>query len=142
MEEPEVAEKSIMMRPVRVASHNGCTEEGCRVDSDDPYLTNVIRRHYLENFGYRDLGGIVSDYADNAIMINQVNGESHRFRGKAEIKEAFRDIFELHPTGGESTFRLKEIEVHQRHGKAIWEGHTPDFDLPSSVDNFIFDDSK
>jgi ketosteroid isomerase-like protein len=118
---------------------NGCTEKDCSVDSDDPRLTNAVRRHFLEHFGHRDLDGMVSGYAENAIMVNVVNGERKSYRGHNEIREAFQGIFKLHPTVN-STFELKHIVVHDKNVMVVWSATTPTHIFLHSSDNFLFDD--
>ena len=140
---PQAARKvidvsSVGLMPIQLL--NGCTEEHCSIESDDPVLTNFVRRHYLEHFGHRDLSGMVSDYSENAVMVNIVNGERTSYHGKAEIEQSLRDIFKLHPTVN-STFELKHIVVHDRNAMVVWVAKTPTHIFPQSSDHFIFDDS-
>jgi ketosteroid isomerase-like protein len=119
---------------------NGCTEQGCSVDSDNVNLTNIIRRHYLEHFGHRDLDGIVSDYAEHAFMVHVVNGERKKYHGTVEIRRAFSDLFALHPTT-DSSFHLKHVIVHGKHyGMAVWSATTPTAIYPQSSDTFVFNE--
>ena len=127
-----------LMVPIELM--NGCTEEGCSIESDDPRLTNAVRRHFLEHFGHRDLDGIVADYTDDAIMVNVVNGERHSFHGKDEIRTAFQDIFEQHPTVN-STFQLKHIIIHDKNAMVVWRAKTPKHVYPQSSDTFLFDNN-
>ena len=124
---------------VPIELENGCTEEGCQVDSDDPILTNTIRKHYLEHFGHRDLEAIVSDYAPTAYMVTVVNGERAKYHGQDEIRSCFeRVIFHQHPTT-DSTFHLKHITVQAKHAMAVWTAVTPNAVFPQSTDTFVFD---
>ena len=123
--------------PIELA--NGCSEDGCSVESDDVRLTNVIRKHYLEHFGHRDLEAMVSGYAENAFLIEVVNGERKKYHGRDEIRAAFRTIFAQHPTT-DSSFQLKHITVEAKHGMAIWTARTPTTDFPQSTDTFVFND--
>ena len=110
------------------------------MDSDDTSLTNVIRKHYLDHFGHRDLDGMVSDYAShNAVLWNIVNGNKQRFEGTVEIRAALEGIFALHPPGGASTFALKHVVVKDRVGMAVWTAKTPTSVFPHSSDTFVFD---
>lgn len=118
---------------------NGVSEEGCQIDSDDPNLTNVIRRHYLDHFGHRDLEKIVADYADDAVVYKIANGNKQRFQGHREIRAAFEGIFALHPAGS-SKFRLKHVVVSNRVGIAVWDAETPTSVFPHSSDTFVFDE--
>ena len=118
---------------------NGCTEEGCTVDSDDPKLTNVIRKHYLEHFGHRDLDGMVSDYSTSAYLVTVINGERCKYRGRDEIRKSFVKVFQQHPTI-DSTFHLRQITVEAKHGHVVWQAQTPTTVFPQSTDTFVFDD--
>jgi hypothetical protein len=126
----------IGLQPIELI--NGCSEDGCSIESDDPHLTNVIRKHYLERFGHRDLEGIVKDYSNNAIMVNIINGERNSYHGHKEIKESFQEIFQSHPTV-DSTFTLKHIIIHERYATAVWTAKTPTKIFPRSSETFLFD---
>lgn len=117
---------------------NGCSENGCSIESDDPHLTNVVRKHYLEHFGHRDLEGMIKDYTDNAIMVNVINGERKSYHGLKEIEASFQEIFTSHPTV-DSTFHLKHIVIHDRYAMAVWTAKTPTKHFPQSSDTFLFD---
>jgi len=134
-------EESRGLLPIELT--NGCSEEGCHIDSDDANLTNAIHRHYLQHFGHRDLDGIVSDYADEgaAVMWNVVNGECKRYQGHEEIRTAFEEIFDLHPANGASTFHLRQVLVRDRNAMAVWSARTPASDSPHSSDAFRFDEN-
>mmetsp|Transcript_107306 Transcript_107306/g.298407 ORF Transcript_107306/g.298407 Transcript_107306/m.298407 type:complete len:174 (-) Transcript_107306:180-701(-) len=129
-------EVSIGLQPIELL--NGCSEEGCSIESDDPHLTNLVRKHYLEHFGHRNLDGMVKDYADNAIMVNVINGERRSYHGHEEIKDSFREIFASHPTVN-STFHLKHIVIHDRYAMAVWTAKTPTKIYPQSSDTLLFD---
>lgn len=120
---------------------NGCSEVGCSIESDNPILTNVVRKHFLEHFGHRDLDAMVEDYAANAIVVNVINGERKSYHGKEEIRECLKEIFALHPTVN-SAFNLKHIVIHgaDRYGMAVWTALTPTRVFPQSSDTFLFDD--
>jgi len=125
--------------PIELA--NNCSEEGIHIESDDLSLTNAIRRHFLEHFGHRDLKGIVSDYANDAILI--VHGQDKdklttKYHGHDEIQSYFQQVFDIHPKG-ESSFLLKQIAIEQKHGTCIWSAKTPSLDVTEATDTFVFD---
>jgi ketosteroid isomerase-like protein len=122
---------------VPILLENGCSEEGCTIDSDDVFLTNRIRKHYLEHFGRRDLDGMVSDYAPNAFLIQVVNGKRTKYHGQNEIRKAFEEVFALHPVTT-STFHLRNIEVDHKHGMVFWSAATQTHTFPMSTDTFVF----
>jgi hypothetical protein len=142
---------------------NGCSEEGLVVESDNIAITNAIRKHYLVHFGHRDLEALVQEYQPNAVMVHQHNlvlpttadatttaasaeqpqkQQQHRssFHGQDQIRSAFRDIFEMHPTV-DSTFQLKEIVVHNngRTARVGWSATTPTHKFAGGYDTFQFD---
>lgn len=116
---------------------NGCSEDGCSIQSDDTSLTNIIRRHYLEHFGRRDLDGVVADYDESAFLINNINGDRKKFHGQDGIRMAFQDIFEMHPAT-HSSFLLKHIFVDRLHAKVTWTAKTETHEFPDSTDTFVF----
>lgn len=119
---------------------NGCTEEHCVIESDNHLLTNKIRRHFLEHFGHRNLEAIVSEYAPDAVMVKVTNGERTSFHGREHIREAYSDIFELHPTVT-SCFSLRRIAVDGHNGLAEWEASTPTHIFSECSDTFVFNDA-
>ena len=117
---------------------NGCSEEDCSIESDDTFLTNAVRRHFLQHFGHRDLDGMVNSYAENAVFVQIVNGERKSYHGRDEIRAAFEEVFKLHPTVN-STFHLKHIVIHDRDASVVWSGATPTHVFPQSSDSIHFD---
>jgi hypothetical protein len=150
----EMATVPDMVHPglvVPIELTNGCSEDGVVIDSDDVHLTNIIRKHYLEHFGHRDLNGIVSGYSDdNAIVIHKVTDNdgdktehTTKYHGLDEIREYYETvIFKNHPAG-ESTFRLKRIECEKNSHHAIvtWSAKTPTFAIDQGTDTFVFNSS-
>eukprot|EP00980_Cylindrotheca_fusiformis_P021443 scaffold8301_cov184-Cylindrotheca_fusiformis.AAC.11 len=126
----------IGLQPIELL--NGCSEEGCSIESDDPHLTNTVRMHFLQHFGHRDLDGIVSDYDGNAIMVNVMNGERKSYHGTTEIRKAFKAIFKSHPAVY-STFHLKHIVVKDRYCMVVWSATTPTKEFPQCNDTILFD---
>jgi hypothetical protein len=124
---------------VPIELENNCSEDGITIESDDVGLTNGIRKHYLEHFGHRDLAGIVSDYAPEAILLQVVNGkERTKYHGHDELRQYFADqVFAKHPAG-ESSFRLEHITVEQRHAMVIWSGKTPTTVIVQASDTLVF----
>jgi ketosteroid isomerase-like protein len=130
---------------------NGCSEEGLHVESDNFALTNTIRKHYLVHFGHRDLEALVQEYHPQAVIVHKHNlvfpaeqqqQQQHRssFHGHDQIRSAFRDIFEIHPTVN-STFHLKEIVVtnNGRTARVVWSATTPTHKFEGGCDTFQFD---
>jgi hypothetical protein len=124
---------------VPIELKNGCSESDLVIDSDDVTLTNVIRAHYLQHFGHRDLDGIVSQYCTGSpVLVHVVNGLDRKsYHGCEEIRAAFAEIFKLHPTVN-STFELKQIIVQQREATVTWDAQTPTHIFEDCQDKFVF----
>lgn len=124
---------------IPIALENDCSEQGITIDSDDVVLTNFIRKHFLEHFGHRDLAGITSDYAPDAILIQVVNGQERtKYQGRATIGQYFRDVmFALHPVG-ESSFQLESITVQHKHALVVWSAKTPTCVITQASDTLVF----
>jgi hypothetical protein len=129
-----------LLAPIELA--NNCSENGIRIDSDDVFLTNAVRTHYLRHFGHRDMNGILSGYAPEAIVIQVKtgsDGEERRVKhhGHDEISNLFTEIFGLHATV-DSTFLLETIKVEQKHATAVWSAKTPTMVIEEGLDTFVF----
>jgi len=134
---PDRNTSSSLMIPIELK--NGCSEEGCLIESDDVMITNAVRKHFLLHFGHRDLDAIVSDYADDCVMINVVNGDRRSYHGLEEIRKAFAEIFHLHPTVN-STFHLKQIVANRNTATATWTATTPTHIFPESEDKLVYNE--
>jgi ketosteroid isomerase-like protein len=129
---------------------NGCSEEGLVVESDNVTIINALRKHYLVHFGHRDIEALVQEYHPQAVIVQKHNlvlsqeqqQQQHRssFHGHDQIRSAFRDVFEMHPTVN-STFQLKEIVVENngRTARVMWSATTPTHTFGSGCDTFQFD---
>ncbi|KAL3929657.1 MAG: hypothetical protein SGARI_004690, partial [Bacillariaceae sp.] len=128
-----------LLAPIELA--NNCSETGVKIDSDDILLTNAIRQHYLQHFGHRDMTGIMSLYAPNAIVIQckMMDGEEVRVKhhGHDEISNHFQEIFDLHAPV-DSSFLLETIKIEQKHATAVWSAKTPTLVIEEGLDTFVF----
>uniref|UniRef100_A0A7S3PKU2 SnoaL-like domain-containing protein n=1 Tax=Aplanochytrium stocchinoi TaxID=215587 RepID=A0A7S3PKU2_9STRA len=129
------------MKLTEIVLKNGCSEEGCAVNSDSELMTDFVRKHYLLHFGHRNLEAILSDYDENAVIHSVVNGEYNCFRGSAEISQSFRNLFSLH-VAGKSSFQLKQIvvEAGTKQSMGIWTAQTPNLVFKQGHDTFQFND--
>lgn len=120
---------------------NGCSEEGCIVETDDAFLSDVIRKHFLLNFGHRRMDLMKSDYTEDAVMLQVIDGKQRMSRGIDQIASEFVAIFDLH-TVGKSTFRLEHVMVNgrDRHGMAVWTATIPGATLSHATDSFVFNE--
>ena len=124
---------------IPIELENNCTEDGITIESDDIGLTNAIRKHFLEHFGHRDLNGIVSGYAEDAILIQVLNGkERTKYHGHDQIRQYFRDVvFQMHPAG-DSSFHLEHISVDKKHAMVVWSAKTPGLVVSQGSDTLVF----
>ena len=117
------------------------------IDSDDIGLTNAIRLHYLQHFGHRDMKGILSGYARDAIVIQRKGGSDSvmenddeqriKHHGHNEIGSLFAEIFGLHAPV-DSSFKLQSIKVEQKHATVMWSAKTPTLIFDEGLDTFVF----
>jgi hypothetical protein len=90
--------------------------------------------HHGQVLGAEDLDGIVSDYADDAILIVQ----SQVFRGRDGAREVFTKLladvpqatWELEPVFAEDVLYLE------------WKARSTDRHIENGVDTFIFQDGQ
>ena len=122
---------------VPIELKNGCSEADCSIESDDPFLTNAVRRHFLEHFGHRDLDAIVKGYCEEAVVISVTNGVRKTYKGHDQIREHFVALFALHPTV-DSSFSLRDITIHDKSAMVVWDATTPTRHFPQSCDTLLF----
>ena len=147
--------KAMAVMPIELL--NGCSEINCTVISDNPALTNKIRKHYLSRFGHRDLNGMMNDYCskkkiDTTTIIHNVtsfdnrgnNGgiqETHtklKFHGCDEIRSYYSDIvFKIHDDPS-CTFELESINVDNNQAIVSWSAKTPTLSIVDATDRYVF----
>lgn len=142
---PPQAKRALALLPalglVPIELENGCSEEGCSIESDDHILTNAVRRHFLEHFGHRDLEAVVADYAEDAVLVHVINGERKSYHGHEQIRDAFLEIFKLHPTVN-SSFLLEAIVIRDKVAMVYSSAKTPRLSFPQRSDTFRFNTNR
>jgi hypothetical protein len=135
---------------------NGCTENNCIVTSDNPFLTNRIRNHYLSRFGHRDLNGMMNDYcpkddSSTTIIHNVTSFDNHgnnggvqethtklKFHGHNEIRSYYEDlVFKIHDDPS-CTFSLESITVDNNQATVSWSAKTPTLSIVNAIDRYVF----
>lgn len=97
-----------------------------------------ILEHHLEAFGNGDVEAIMSDYADDAVLISQ----SGTLRGHDEIRSLFAD--ELFPEFDDpsTTFSLDEQVVEDEYAYIVWHAETPENEYEFATDTFVVHDGE
>ena len=99
--------------------------------------TEEVLNHHLESFGGGDLEGLLSDYAEDAIMETQ-NGQ---LKGHDAIRGAFAGMFEEFGKG-EPSFEMLYSSVSGDHAFIVWKAQTEDNDYHVGTDTFCIQNSK
>ena len=99
--------------------------------------TKHIIDHHLQAFAERDLKGVLSDYAPDAVFFTQ-HGP---LRGPDRIRPLFQAmIAEFAKPGAE--FNMKEQFVEGDYAYILWTAETPDNVYDLGTDTFIVRDGK
>lgn len=99
--------------------------------------TKAIIEHHLECFGHRDLDGILSDYAPDAILFTPHG----TLKGHRPIKMLFEAMLEEFGQPG-ARFELGQQVVEGDHGYILWTAETADNVYELGTDTFYVRDGK
>jgi ketosteroid isomerase-like protein len=94
--------------------------------------TKDIIDHHLQAFAERDLNGVLSDYAPDAVFFTQ-NGP---LRGADAIKPLFQTLIAEFAKPG-AAFHLKQQFVHGAYAYILWTGETADNVYELGTDTFV-----
>ena len=97
---------------------------------------DVIDSH-LKCFGARDLGGILSDYAPDAVLFTPEG----TLRGVGAIQPLFQAMLAEFGKPG-ATFNLKHLSVEGDHGYILWSAETADNVYEFVTDTFVVRDGR
>jgi hypothetical protein len=97
---------------------------------------DVIQNH-LERFGERDLNGILSDYASDAVLFTPEGP----LRDVDSIRELFQAMLAEFGKPGAS-FNLKQLSLKGDHGFIVWAAETADNLYELGTDTFFVHDGK
>jgi ketosteroid isomerase-like protein len=99
--------------------------------------TKDIIDNHLKAFANRDLNGVLSDYAPDAVFFTP--------QGPLRGPEAFRPLFqaliaEFSKPG--ATFNMKQQSFDGEHAYILWTAETPDNSYELGTDTFVVRDGK
>jgi ketosteroid isomerase-like protein len=97
---------------------------------------DVIDSH-VKYFGARDLGGILSDYAADAILFTP----GGPLRGIDAIRTLFQAMLAEFGKPG-ATFNLKHVSVDGDYGYILWSAETADNVYEMVTDTFVVRDGR
>lgn len=101
-----------------------------------PSTDDVLDNH-LACFGRRDLDGILSDYAPDAVLFTQDGA----LRGPDAIRPLFEALLEEFGKPGAS-FALKHRFVDGDHAYIVWTAETADRAYELGTDTFVVRDGR
>jgi hypothetical protein len=99
--------------------------------------TQAVLDNHLTCFGARDLDGILSDYAENAILFTPEGA----LKGPDEIKPLFERLLAEFGKPGAS-FSMKTMSVDGGYAYIIWSAETADNVYELATDTFVVRNGK
>ena len=99
--------------------------------------TTEVVQHHLQSFGARDLDGILSDYAPDALLFTP----DGTLRGHAAIRALFLAMLGEFSKPG-SDFSLHQQQVEGDHAYIVWSAQTADNVYELGTDTFYVRDGK
>ena len=100
------------------------------------HSTKQVVDNHLKSFAERDLDGILSDYAPDAVLFTPQG----LLRGKA-IRELFEALISEFSKPG-SRFTLDHLSVDGDYAYILWRAETADHLYEAATDTFIVRDGK
>ena len=97
---------------------------------------NVID-HHLKAFGERDLKGVLSDYAPDAVFFTPTGP----LRGPDAVKPLFQTMITEFGKPGAS-FNMKEQFIHGDYAYILWTAETADNVYELGTDTFVVREGK
>jgi|GEM_PF-1256183 len=95
---------------------------------------NVVM-HHLSAFQSNDIGAIMEDYADNAVLMTP----EQSFVGKDQIHDFFVELFKTFPSEG-TKIEMDRFDVDNDLVYILWNGSTPFVNVRMGSDTFIIKD--
>jgi ketosteroid isomerase-like protein len=99
--------------------------------------TQAVLDNHLACFGAKDLEGILSDYADHAILFTPEGA----LQGPAEIRPLFERLLAEFGKPGAS-FSMKKMTVDGGYAYIIWSAETADNVYEFATDTFVVRNGK
>jgi ketosteroid isomerase-like protein len=99
--------------------------------------TKEVIENHLGCFGERDLDGILSDYAPDAVLFTP----EATFRGVEAIRGLFLAMLAEFGKPG-ARFQLQQLSVDGDHGFILWTAETADHVYELGTDTFVVHDGR
>ena len=99
--------------------------------------TKEVIENHLASFGERDLDGILSDYAPNAVLFTTAGP----LRGIDSIRPLFEAMLAEFGKPG-ALFDLNQLSVDGDHGFIVWTAETAENVYEVGTDTFVVRDGK
>jgi len=99
--------------------------------------TKSIIDNHLQRFGERDLKGILSDYAPDAVLF----APEGPLKGVDAIRTLFQGMLAEFGKPG-ATFNLKHLSVEGDNGYILWTAETADNVYELGTDTFVVRNGK
>ena len=101
------------------------------------HASNQLLQKHLGAFLRNDLDAVVSDYADDAVLV----APDGTHEGPEGIREFFRKLMLQFPAGA-STLALDQAAFHGDLVYFTWHGRTPTLEVPFATDTMLLRDGK
>jgi hypothetical protein len=99
--------------------------------------TEHVLRHHFEAFDAGDLDGLMSDYAEDAVLITS----AETLVGSAQIRPFFaRMVAEFNQPG--VAFQIVREEIRGDVAFILWTAETPHHGYPLATDTFVIRNGK
>ena len=99
--------------------------------------TQEVLDHHLKSFGEGDLEGILSDYAEDAVLFTSKGP----LKGVEAIKPLFETLFAEFSKPG-VWFEMQTQSVEGDYAYIVWSAETPDNSYQLGTDTFVIHDGK
>jgi len=100
--------------------------------------TRQVLEHHLAAFGVGDLEGILSDYADDSIMISP----DGPLKGRAAIRGFFEGVLASLFKPGTYQFTMDTLHVVEDVAYLVWHAHCEGVDIVFASDTFLIRNGK
>ena len=106
-----------------------------RIDfSDNEAQAQVIRNHYLNEFGKHSVDLVLNDYSDDSVIHELIDNAPTTYHGKQGVRQMCRDAARFW-----TKFELEHVAINHNHAQVIWKAETPTHSKVVGTDSFTFD---
>ncbi len=111
--------------------------DGAGMEQTTSANAEVLIMHHLDSFSDRDLEAILSDYADDAVIITP----DQQAAGPDEIRALFEDVL-AYGNQDEAPFEYTKVHITGPIGYVLWEWTQKDGSVLSGSDTFLIHNGK